>query len=109
VTAFLQPHAQLTEVWTRAEPIDSGPLQSKERNHLAAIDSGPLQSKERNPLAARAPLAGAPGTGETGIARHLAIARVTYSGIPSGVGLSKDTMVLLTSPAYELDDALSRV
>jgi hypothetical protein len=49
------------------------------------------------------------GSAETGIPRHLAVARVTYSGIPSGVGLSKDTMVLLTSTAYELDDVVSRV
>jgi hypothetical protein len=66
VTAFLHPHAQLTEVW-------------------------------------------ALGNGETGLARHLAIARVTYTGIPSGVGLSKDTMVLLTSSAYALVDAVSHV
>ena len=81
VTAFLHPHAQLAEVWTRAEPIDSGPLQGKERNHLAA----------------RVPS----GSG------RLAIARVTYTGIPSGVGLCKDTMVLLTSGAYEPEDTVS--
>src|SRR5262249_32299179 len=53
VTAFLQPHAQLTDVWS-----------------LAA-------------------------SGE-GIPRDVAIARVTYTGIPSGIGLNKDTVVLLT-------------
>ena len=30
-----------------------------------------------------------------------AIARVTYTGIPSGVGLAKDTVVLLTSGLYD--------
>src|SRR5437763_905067 len=49
------------------------------------------------------------GRGDTGIPRHLAIARVTYTGIPSGVGLRKDTMVLLTSAAYGVDDAISLV
>jgi hypothetical protein len=49
------------------------------------------------------------GSGETGIPRHLAIARVTYTGIPSGVGLSKDTMVLLTSSAYGIEDEVSHV
>lgn len=57
VTAFLQPHAQLTEVWS-----------------LASADGG--------------------------TPRDLAIARVTYRGIPSGTGLSKDTVVLLTSSLY---------
>jgi hypothetical protein len=47
VTAFLRPHAQLSEVWSL-------------------------------------------GGGD-------AIARVSYSGVPSGLGLSKDTVVLLTS------------
>jgi hypothetical protein len=48
-----------------------------------------------------------PGGGDTGISRQLAIARVTYTGIPSGVGLCKDTMVLLTSGPYGLEDAVS--
>jgi len=47
VTAFLQPHAQLAEVW--------------------------------------------------GLSDGEAIARVTYTGIPSGTGLTKDTVILLTS------------
>jgi hypothetical protein len=49
-TAFLQPHAQLTEVWSLARGDD---------------------------------------------AADLAIARVTFTGIPSGTGLTKDTVVLL--------------
>jgi hypothetical protein len=64
VTAFLQPHAQLTQVWS-----------------LGDSDSIP---------------------------RDVAIARVTYTGIPSGVGLTKDTVVLLTSSLWALDEAVSR-
>jgi hypothetical protein len=30
------------------------------------------------------------------IGNDMAIARVSYTGIPNGLGLSKDTMVLLT-------------
>jgi hypothetical protein len=60
VTAFLQPHAQITEVWS-------------------------LASSGRVP-------------------RDLAIARVTYSGIPSGTGLTKDTVVLLTAGGLGFDD-----
>lgn len=52
-TAFLQPHAQLAEVWSLARPADD------------RCDT--------------------------------AIARVTFTGIPSGVGLAKDTVVLLTT------------
>ena len=33
-----------------------------------------------------------------------AIARVTYTGIPSGLGLDKDTVVLLTAGLYGVDD-----
>ena len=33
-----------------------------------------------------------------------AIARISYTGIPSGIGLDKDTMVLLTSGLYGLDE-----
>jgi len=55
VTAFLQPHAQITEVWSL-------------------------------------------GLGD---ARDAAIARVTYTGIPSGIGLSKDTVILLTSGSLD--------
>jgi hypothetical protein len=64
VTAFLQPHAQLTEVWS---------------------------------------LAAGAASGRDGIAHDAAIARVTYTGIPSGTGLSKDTVILLTSGAAGLD------
>ena len=62
VTAFLTPHAQLTEVW-------------------------------------------ALGSGASGTGRDVAIARVTYTGIPSGTGLSKDTVILLTAglSGLELD------
>src|SRR5262249_35858814 len=49
------------------------------------------------------------GRGEAGIAHPMAIARVTYTGIPSGVGLRKDTMVLLTSAACGGDDDFSLV
>jgi hypothetical protein len=52
VTAFLQPHAQLAEVWWLPRRDADG---------------------------------------------DLAIARVTFTGIPSGTGLNKDTVVLLTS------------
>jgi hypothetical protein len=65
VTAFLQPHAQLTEVWSLGGEAD-------------------------------------------GIPRDVAIARVTYTGVPSGVGLTKDTVVLLTSTLWGLDDVVSR-
>jgi hypothetical protein len=51
-TAFLQPHAQLTDVWSLTRP---------------------------------------------GELCDAAIARVTFTGIPSGTGLSKDTVVLLTA------------
>jgi hypothetical protein len=60
VTAFLQPHAQLSEVWS-------------------------LASRAGEPCDA-------------------AIARVTFSGIPSGTGLTKDTVVLLTSGLYGVED-----
>lgn len=50
VTAFLQPHAQLTEIWSLA--------------------------------------------GDEG---DVAIARVTFTGVPSGTGERKDTVILLTS------------
>jgi hypothetical protein len=53
VTAFLQPHAQLREVWS-----------------LARSGGGPCDA---------------------------AIARVSFTGIPSGTGLTKDTVVLLTT------------
>lgn len=67
VTAFLQPHAQLTEVWS-------------------------LPSRS--------------GSGE---APDVAIARVTFTGIPSGTGLTKDTVVLLTAGLYGVDDPDSPV
>jgi hypothetical protein len=57
VTAFLQPHARLGEVWSLARARAGTP----------------------------------PGSAE------LAIARVTFTGIPSGTGLTKDTVVLLTA------------
>ena len=62
VTAFLQPHAQLAEVWSLA-PGDAA------------------------------------GGGD------LAIARVTFTGIPSGTGLTKDTVVLLTAGLPQAGDA----
>jgi hypothetical protein len=62
VTAFLSPHAQLTEVWSLARPSDTDP------------------------------------------ASDLTIARVTFTGIPNGTGLTKDTVVLLTSGFYGLED-----
>jgi hypothetical protein len=65
VTAFLQPHAQLTEVWSLAN--------------------------------------------STAIPADIAIARVTFTGIPSGLGLSKDTVILLTSGLYGVDDSTSQV
>jgi hypothetical protein len=55
VTAFLQPHAQLTAVWSLAQRPD------------------------------------------------VALARVTFTGIPSGTGLTKDTMILLTSNLQGLE------
>jgi hypothetical protein len=58
VTAFLSPHAQLTEVWS-----------------LASRDTC-----------------------------DAAIARVTFTGIPSGTGLTKDTVILLTSGLYGFED-----
>jgi hypothetical protein len=57
VTAFLQPHARLGEVWSLARARAGTP----------------------------------PGSAE------IAIARVTFTGIPSGTGLTKDTVVLLTA------------
>ena len=56
VTAFLSPHARLSEVWSLARTADT-----------------PCDR---------------------------AIARVTFTGIPSGTGLSKDTVVLLTAGAF---------
>lgn len=64
-TAFLHPHAQLTEVWS-----------------LATLADGP---------------------GDT------AIARVTFTGIPSGTGKTKDTVVLLTTGSSSLDGLRSHV
>jgi hypothetical protein len=65
VTAFLQPHAELTEVWSLARPSD-------------------------DPAAT-------------------AIARVTFTGIPSGIGRTKDTVVLLTAGLCDADNAESYV
>lgn len=62
VTAFLSPHAQLTEVWSLA-------------NRTAS--DGPYD---------------------------VAIARVTFTGIPSGTGRTKDTVVLLTSGLYGIEE-----
>lgn len=62
VTAFLHPHAQLTEVWSLASRSEPG---------------GPCD---------------------------VAIARVTFTGIPSGTGQTKDTVVLLTSGLYGVED-----
>jgi hypothetical protein len=64
VTAFLQPHARLTGVWSLAPA--------------------------------------APGT-DAEAPCDVAIARVTFTGIPSGTGLTKDTVVLLTSSLYGVD------
>jgi hypothetical protein len=60
VTAFLQPQAQLTGVW------------SLNASRFGAIHAGDTAASD------------------------LAIARVTFTGIPSGTGLSKDTVILLT-------------
>ena len=68
VTAFLSPHAQLTEVWSLA----SGP--------------GGIPSS-----------AGGLPSSAGGIPSDIAIGRVTYTGIPSGTGLTKDTVVLLSA------------
>jgi hypothetical protein len=38
-----------------------------------------------------------------------AIARVTFTGIPSGTGRTKDTVVLLTAGLCDADDARSYV
>jgi hypothetical protein len=57
VTAFLSPHARLSEVWS-----------------LAGSPEAPCD---------------------------LAIARVTFTGIPSGPGLNKDTVVLLTAAPFD--------
>ena len=65
VTAFLQPHAELTGVWSLARPDD-------------------------DPAAT-------------------AIARVTFTGIPSGTGGTKDTVVLLTAGLWDADNAESYV
>lgn len=65
VTAFLRPHAQLTEVWS-----------------VASHAGGPCD---------------------------VALARVTFTGIPSGTGLTKDTVVLLTSSLYGVEDTDSHV
>lgn len=73
VTAFLQPHAQLTGVWS---------------------------------LGRGAP--GAPGE-DDGAPCDVAIARVTFTGIPSGTGLTKDTVVLLTSGLYGVEGPDLRV
>jgi hypothetical protein len=61
-TAFLQPHARLTEVWTVRR---------------ASRPGGQLP--------------------------ELAIARVTFTGIPSGTGLTKDTVVLLTAGLPDIE------
>lgn len=61
VTAFLQPHAQLAEVWSLARSADD------------ACDA--------------------------------AIARVSFTGIPSGTGGTKDTVVLLTAGLCDAGNA----
>ena len=60
VTAFLQPHAQLTEVWSMARAADE--------------------------------------------ICTTAIARVSFTGIPTGTGLTKDTMVLLSASTCDATD-----
>jgi hypothetical protein len=65
VTAFLQPHAQLTEVWSLPRAADD------------------LYSA--------------------------AIARVSFTGIPSGIGFTKDTVVLLSAGSCDAADADSYV
>jgi len=67
VTAFLSPHAQLTEVWSLPGPTSPD----------GSCDA--------------------------------ALARVTFTGIPSGTGLTKDTIVLLTAGLYGVDDPDSPV
>ncbi len=67
VTAFLTPHAQLTEVWSL------------------------------------------PGATSPDSSCNVALARVTFTGIPSGTGLTKDTVVLLTAGLYGVDDPDSPV
>jgi hypothetical protein len=42
-------------------------------------------------------------TGDAGAPCDVAIARVTFTGIPSGTGLTKDTMVLLSSGLYGVE------
>ena len=65
VTAFLQPHAQITAVWS-----------------IASL---------------------APGIASDITPSDLAIARVTFTGIPSGTGRTKDTVILLTTGLSELE------
>ena len=71
VTAFLRPQAQLVDVWS-----------------IPGSDSG---------VDLRTASGGAARPGEPG----LAIARVSYTGIPSGVGLDKDTVILLTTGIFD--------
>jgi hypothetical protein len=68
VTAFLQPHAQLTGIWSLA----TGPTGARGLDDAAPCDA--------------------------------ALARVTFTGIPSGTGLTKDTVVLLTSGLYGVEE-----
>ena len=68
VTAFLQPHAQLTGIWS-----------------LATGAAGARGLDDAEPCDA-------------------ALARVTFTGIPSGTGLTKDTVVLLTSGLYGVEE-----
>jgi hypothetical protein len=68
VTAFLQPQAQLTGVWSFALNVPQN----------GAIQPGDAADCD------------------------LAIARVTFTGIPSGTGLSKDTVILLTGSLSDL-------
>jgi len=50
-----------------------------------------------------------PGHAEAGAPSDVALARVSFTGIPSGTGLTKDTIVLLTAGLYGVDDPDSPV
>ncbi|HET9622449.1 MAG TPA: hypothetical protein VFP84_13845 [Kofleriaceae bacterium] len=68
VTAFLQPQAQLTGVWSFG-------LNAAAKGAIHVGDAATCD---------------------------VAIARVTFTGIPSGTGLSKDTVILLTGSLSDL-------
>jgi len=90
VTAFLRPDAELTAVWSIDGAGDPAGDPSGARSGKPSGEPSPGSRCSR------------PDAGP-----DLAIARVTFTGIPSGTGRTKDTVVLLTSRLHGMDDSFA--